>query len=269
MVSPLQQVEKTVRGVKWALDSHSNLRYKRPQGICMRSYIKAQIESLMNYLPVPTMSIDNLYAYFDALYHNRSLPGPVVEVGCACGGTTALACRFLSATGCRKPYYCIDTFSGFVEGQLATDHELGLTPNHDKKFRNTTVRRLRGNLQRWGIRSNIHIIEGDICSIDDDRIPPDISVVLMDVDLRDPTCIGLKKLYAKLARGGIILVDDCKKGTSWVGANVGYLDFVRAAGLRPRYYFGLGVAEKVPEGGRGIPWHFSESPNPIEDGFYS
>jgi O-methyltransferase len=235
----------------------------------MKSYIKSRIESLINYLPVPAMSIDNLYAYLDALYHTKSLPGPVLEVGCAAGGTAAFACRFLSGIGCEKAYYCIDTFSGFTANHLATDHRLGLTPRHDKAFKNITVRRLRGNLRRWGIRSNIRIIKGDICSIDDDLIPADISVALMDVDLRDPTYAGLKKLYPKLARGGIILVDDCREGTSWVGANVGYLDFVRSAGLSPRYHFGLGVAENVPEGGRGIPWHVSESPNPVAGGFYS
>jgi O-methyltransferase len=235
----------------------------------MKSYLKAKIESLVKYLPVPAMSVDNLYAYLDALYHTRSLPGPVVEVGCAAGGTSAFACRFLSAIGCGKPYYCIDTFSGFVKEQLATDHRLGLTPDHDSKFGNVTVRRLEGNLLRWGIRSNVHIIKGDICTMDDSLIPQDVSVALMDVDLRDPTYAGLQKIYPKLAPGGIILVDDCRKDTSWVGADSGYLDFVKYVGLRPRYYFGLGVIEKVAEGCRGIPWQVSESPNPAGDAFYS
>ena len=235
----------------------------------MKSYIKSRIESLINYLPVPAMSIENLHAYLDALYHSRSLPGPVVEVGCAAGGTTAFACRFLSGIGCRKQYYCIDTFSGFVAGQLDTDHRLGLSHSHDKTFRNITARRLKGNLHRWGIRSNVHIIRADICSIDDSLIPEEISVALLDVDLRDATYAALQKTFPKLAPGGIILVDDCVEGTSWVGANVGYLDFLESAGLTPRYHFGLGVLEKVRGDARGIQWDFSDTPNPIPEGFYS
>jgi O-methyltransferase len=235
----------------------------------VKAFIREKIESLTNYLPVPAMSIDNVYGYLDALYQKRLLKGPVVEVGCAAGGTTAFACRFLSGIGCRKPYYCIDTFSGFVKEQLATDQQLGLTRTHFRTFKNDSVRRFRNNLLRWGIRSNLHIVKADICTVDDAEIPSDISVALLDVDLRDPTYDGLKKLYPKLAPGGIILVDDCKEGTSWIGANIGYLDFVSSAGLRPRYHFGLGVVEVLPEGDRGIQWSFSESPNPIKDGFYS
>ena len=95
------------------------------------------------------------------------------------------------------------------------------------------------------------------------------NVVLLDVDLRDPTYVGLKKVFPKLALGGIALVDDCIEGTSWVGAKKGYLDFVESTGLEPRYHFGLGVVEKLPEGGKGIQWDFSDSPNPIPEGFYS
>lgn len=235
----------------------------------MKAYVKEKLKSLLNYPPVPCMSVDNLYGYLDVLYHNRLIDGPVVEIGCAIGGTTALSCRFLSRIGCRKDYYCIDTFSGFVKEHLDTDHQLGLPRDHDKHFKKNSVNHFKKNLARWGLGNHIHVVKGDICKIADSIIPQNISVALLDVDLRDPIYYGLKKLHGKLSKGGIILVDDCKKDTSWVGANVGYLDYVKDHNLQPKYYLGFGVVESLQGRVSAIPWQFSESPNPILHDFYS
>jgi len=235
----------------------------------MKFFLKEALAKLLKYPPFPAMTIDNLYGYLDALHNKRSVEGPVVEIGCANGGTTALACRFLSRIGCEKDYFCFDTFSGFVQEQLQTDHQLGLTTHHDRMFSANSIDRFKNNLSRWGIHNHVHVIEGDICKIEDEHIPQNISVALLDVDLRDPIFVGLQKLYANLAKGGVILVDDCKTGTSWIGANVGYRDFIASRGLQPKYFLGFGVIENTGPGAPEIPWQYSSSPNPIIDGYYS
>lgn len=231
--------------------------------------IREQLKSIFRFPPRPAMSADNLYAYLDAIYLKRHIPGPVVEVGCASGGTAAFACDFLSRIGCKKQYYCFDTFRGFVKEQLATDHKLGLTPRHDHIFRGNTLNQVRESLARWGVRRHIHLVKGDICKIDDSEIPQDISVVLLDVDLRDPIYVGLQKLYPKLAKGGIILVDDCKANTSWVGANVGYLDFIRDRGLPPKYFLGFGIVESSDADASSVPWQLSETANVTPLNFFA
>ena len=93
------------------------------------------------------MSVDNVYAYLDALQHKKEVPGAVVEIGCASGGSTVLACRFLSMIGCEKQYYCVDTFSGFTQQNLDTDHELGLHPRFDGMFANNSAFRFSKNIK--------------------------------------------------------------------------------------------------------------------------
>lgn len=234
----------------------------------MKKLLKEKLEALIKAPPKPAMSADNLYAYLDAIYHKRNVAGPVLEIGCANGGSTAFACWFLSRIGCKKQYCCIDTFGGFVENQLQTDHRLGLTSQHDNLFRRNSVKKFRSKLERWGIRRNVTIIEGDICAIPEEQIPDNLSVVLVDVDLRDPIYHGLRMVDKKLASNGIILVDDCKQGTSWVGANAGYRDYIAERGLSPKYYMGLGVVEHSTDGSLDVPWLFSETPNPIVADYY-
>ncbi|MDC3962377.1 TylF/MycF/NovP-related O-methyltransferase [Polyangium jinanense] len=230
---------------------------------------RERVKSLLRFPPRPAMSADNLYAYLDALYQKRNVEGPVVEIGVASGGTTAYACDLLSRIGCKKEYYCFDTFDGFVEEHLDTDHKLGLTPRHDHSFRGLSLERVRANLARWSIRRNIHFVKGDICKIDDAEIPENISVALLDVDLRDPIYVGLKKLTPKLAKGGVILVDDCKANTSWVGADVGYLDFVRDHGLQPKYFLGFAVVEKTDGDAPSLSWSFSQTANTTPQNFFA
>ena len=218
--------------------------------------------------PVSSMSVDNLYAYLDALWHKRQVDGPIVEIGVAYGGTTAFACRFLSRIECKKQYYCVDTFEGFVKDHLETDHKLGLGKNHDSAFSDNTLTEVIKNLKHWGINNNIEFIKADICKAEAEDLPNNISVCLLDVDLRDPIFEGLMLLKNKMADGGIILVDDCKDGTSWVGANIGYRDFIMNQRLETKYYMGFGIIEYNPNEINRVPWQFSSRPNKIPTNFY-
>jgi O-methyltransferase len=66
---------------------------------------------------------------------------------------------------------------------------------------------------------------------------------LLDVDLSEPTYEGLKRLYACLAPGGIICIDDCPRDYDWK-ARIGYRQFVAEAGLPEIYRHGMGVVVK-------------------------
>jgi predicted O-methyltransferase YrrM len=94
----------------------------------------------------------------------------------------------------------------------------------------------------------LEVVEGDIITIADDALPPQISVCLMDVDLARPIHEGLKRVYPRLVSGGIILVDDCEGGqeSGWRGGQVGYRRFVEEQGLPERYDAGMGLVEREP-----------------------
>ena len=212
------------------------------------------------YGPPPGLVPENLYAYLDALYKKRELNGAVVEVGCAGGGTAAVAYTFLARQGIFKNYTCIDTFRGFVPEHLNVDRQLGLPREHESAFSNNSRQRVEEALRWWGI-SQVNLVEGDIASVDESLIPQEISVCLMDVDLKVPTYEGLRRIFPRLQEGGVILVDDCTVGTSWVGALHGYREFVSKQGLPEEYFMSFGVVEKNPD---VAPLNWLASPHPSQ-----
>jgi hypothetical protein len=214
--------------------------------------------------PVSCLVPENLYAYLDAVYKKRKLNGTILEVGCASGGTAAIAYTFLARQGLHKAYTCIDTFEGFVPGHLEVDRRLGLPPENESKFSDLSKDIVQAALGSWGI-SQIRLIEGDIASMDESLIPDKISVCLMDVDLKVPIFKGLQRIYPKLQNGGVILVDDCTLGTSWVGALEGYRQFISKQGLDEKYFMGFGLVESNPD---LEPLHWPMSPRPARETHY-
>ncbi len=193
--------------------------------------------------PVIGLQPERLYWYMDALWQRRDLSGAVVEIGCHRGGTAATAFSMLKRTGHLKRYVCIDTFSGFVTSQFDRDQEHG-TPSASRRFFTDNsegiVRRL---LNHYGCEE-IELIPGDIASIDEALLPEAISVCLLDVDLDVPTYDGLKRVYPRLAEGGMILVDDCPEKTTWAGARPAYRRFCDELDLPVRFEMGMGIVER-------------------------
>jgi len=205
--------------------------------------IKKSFSKLLYRNPVSGLAEDNLYAYLDALYKKRAVSGAILEVGCAAGGTAAIAYKFLERLGYSKEYICIDTFSGFIKEQFNIDKSLGVSNKLKNHFSANSKELVQGNLTRWGVAKGIKLIEGDIIAINQEFIPPQISVCLLDVDLREPIFEGLKRILPNLAPKGIVLVDDCRSDTAWAGALHGYRYFVEKFGLEEKYFMGFGVIE--------------------------
>ena len=212
-----------------------------------------------NAKPISGLVPDNLYAYLDALHKKRALPGVVLEVGCYRGATTAIAFTFLARQGIKKEYICIDTFDGFREEHIHVDRLLGLVERNFSAFNQNSKEDVNNRLVSWGI-SQVKLVQGDISALPDDQLPQNIMVCLLDVDLKVPIYEGLKRIYPNLVPGGVILVDDCTDGTSWVGAIHGYKQFVNEYGLSEKYFMSFGVVEKDPEIAP-LNWSFSSIPS--------
>jgi O-methyltransferase len=185
------------------------------------------------------------YAIFlRALAQRRELPGAIVEVGCFRGKTAADAYRSLKDWGHERRYVCIDTFEGFVPEQFEEDRKLGTNPTFGTQFSFNTRRSVERMFKRLGYEQ-IEVVQGDIVEMPESNLPEQISVCLMDVDLAIPIHEGLRKIYPRLAPGGVALVDDCEEEgeTDWAGARVGYKRFVEETGLPERYDGGFGIVE--------------------------
>jgi len=195
--------------------------------------------------PSPPISLqpERLYLYLDALWQRRTLSGAIVEIGCYLGGTSAIAEKMLRRTGYPHRYVAIDTFSGFVPSQFSRDEQRGTPTSMRGMFDANSSRMVRRLLDEWGA-SAVELVESDIASLESDRLPDQIAVCLIDVDLEIPVYEALRRVYGRIEPGGIVLVDDCPDKTDWVGARIGYSTFMGEAGVAEEYVLGMGVVRR-------------------------
>jgi SAM-dependent methyltransferase len=193
-------------------------------------------------VPVSGLQPERLYVYLDEIAKRSEKPGDIVEIGCWLGGTSAIASRFAARIGKPRRYVAVDTFAGFVPAHYDHDVRHGL-PQRDRHIfdeaRPELVRRL---LHHWGA-GDVELVEGDIVPLRADVLPEQLIVALIDVDLEIPVYHALQKLWPRLARDGIILIDDCPADTSWVGARIGYTRFAEEHNLPQSYRYGMAIAE--------------------------
>lgn len=213
----------------------------------LRTWMKRLLAPVLYERPIPELPPERMYAYLDALWRTRDLPGAVVEVGCFQCGTAAWAHRMARAAGIERRYVCVDTFAGFPEDQFERDVALGTSQAHRRGFQANSRALVQDLLERWSC-SAIELLEGDIAAMPDAAIPPEIAVALVDVDLEAPTYAALDRIYSRLSAGGCILVDDCSADTSntFRGARLGYQRFTSERGLPEHYAFGMGWIGSLP-----------------------
>lgn len=212
-----------------------------------RAWLKQALAPWLYRHPVPELPPTRLYLYLDAIWRTRALPGAIVEVGCFQCGTSASAFRMTRAIGLNRRHVCIDTFGGFVGSQFARDVALGTSPAHERGFQANSLALVTRLLELWRV-SEIELVQADIAALATDRLPDQIAVALVDVDLEAPTHAALEKIYPRLVAGGAILIDDCSADASNVfrGARVGYQRFIADRHLPERYAFGMGCIGDVP-----------------------
>lgn len=203
---------------------------------------KYSLTPLMFRFPPFGLQPERLATYLNGLLARRNLAGDVAEVGCHLGGTAAIAARMLKSQGWNNDYICYDTFSGFVKDQFDADQRRG-TPNEYSGMFSSNSQRLVRRILNFHDASHVKLIQGDITAIPDDSFSIQYSVVLLDVDLAEPTYRGLQRFWPRLVPGGIIYVDDCPEGYDWK-ARVGYSRFCAENGLAERYEYGFGVVER-------------------------
>ena len=171
--------------------------------------------------------------------------GAIVEIGCAYGTTTTFLYEFMVDSGIRKDYYCIDTFSGFTEENIAVETQSrGKKHSYEGEFSDNNPEWFKETLARRHI-TDIHVVQADICTLPDSELPEKIAFCLLDVDLYQPVKVGREKVFPRLSPGGMIVVDDCwtKSEHMWVkgvanaydGAMQAYKEFVAEKGLAESY----------------------------------
>jgi hypothetical protein len=185
---------------------------------------------------------ERLATYLNGLLERKDLQGDVAEVGCNLGGTAVIAAGMLKRVGWNNRYICYDTFGGFVPEQFESDVARGTEGHRKNWFADNSPGLVRKILDQHGV-PEVQLVVGDVTRIDDARLSKSYSVILLDIDLADPTYTALKRFWPRVREGGAVYVDDCPESYNWK-ARIGYEKFCVEFELEPRYQYGLGVLYK-------------------------
>jgi O-methyltransferase len=208
----------------------------------MQVAAKWALAPLIYKYPPSGLQPERLATYLSGLLERHKLAGDVAEIGCSVGGTAVLAARMLKRVGWNHRYICYDTFGGFVREQFDNDVKRGMESNRRNMFSDNSMTLVRKILKQHGT-SEVELVKGDITTVADRDLSDSYSVVLLDVDLADPTYIALKRFWPRIVKGGVVFVDDCPEGYGWK-ARIGYEKFCAEMNFTPCYEYGFGVIRK-------------------------
>jgi O-methyltransferase len=173
-------------------------------------------------------------------------PGAIVEVGVGLGMTTVFLLEHMKMSQDTRTYYCIDTFGGFLERDIAFEEKQRGKQRLEMEGRFTYNKKevFERNLHKAGYSNHV-VLRADACSMDFSTIAP-IDVMLLDVDLFLPTKAVLDQIMKSLNARAYIMVDDCQPNSLWDGSDQAYNEFVQSQ-ARPRVIVGTkgGVFEKT------------------------
>jgi O-methyltransferase len=216
------------------------------RGLLTRTYREMMTRGYLRQLWYPRYQFQyfprQLRFLTECLDRVADVDGAIVEIGCAHGLTTTFLYEYMADSGIQKPYVCIDTFCGFTSEDISVERqERGKTSKaYDREFKNNNVEWFKESLRRRHI-TEIEVIEGDICTLEEALLPERVALCLLDVDLYRPVKMGLERIYPRLSEGGLIVVDDCwtKSRHMWVesvgdaydGAMQAYQEFAAEHGL--------------------------------------
>ncbi len=155
-------------------------------------------------------------------------------MGCNRGWTTCFLAEALRERGIKRDYVCIDTFNGFTPEDAAVEYECRgkAMGAYDEDFAINDRKWLEASMKRFGY-SNVIVRRADAKTFDYQALGK-IAFALIDVDLYLPVRESLKRILPYMAKGGIIVVDDCDSGSSeWDGARQAFMEFCEDKNIMP------------------------------------
>ena len=112
-----------------------------------------------------------------------------------------------------KKIFAFDTFGKFPDPVLADDVK---SIKFKKKFndgeKSIKIQELRKILQQKRVNKNIELIKGDIMNTLPKFLEKNpklkISILNLDVDLYEPSKLVLERLFSKISKGGVLILDN-------------------------------------------------------------
>ncbi len=198
----------------------------------------------------PRYNIARFLAHYEIFKKVMDVPGVIIDLGVFRGASTftwAKLCEIFCSTDIRKTVVGFDTFCGFPKigaedgrqdpvqdvvpggyfGGASVEADLSLAQeamNHDRHLRH---------------KNRIQFVKGDVCETVPKYVGEKgeglrVALLNLDLDLYEPTRVALEYFVPRMARGGIIVVDEYAVDT--FGGETKAVDeyFVQRFGKRPR-----------------------------------
>lgn len=174
------------------------------------------------------------------------IEGDIVECGIAAGGNFAfMIIGALSANPqTNRTFWGYDSFKGIQlagpndteqAGIGAITHDVNVPVDNLLVSSGITVhleQEVRNNLTKWGLwdKVRIKLVSGWVQHSMDQDIPEKIAILRLDMDIYEPTAYVLRKLYDRISKGGIVIIDD------WALAGVRFAveEFWKEIGIEPK-----------------------------------
>ena len=161
---------------------------------------------------------ERIYALIQAVRYisANNIPGAIVECGVWKGGSMAAAARaLLQVKDVSRDLYLFDTFEGMSE---PTENDIDYTGKHanevfriDPGYRcaNAPLEEVKKVLYATGYpKEKIHFVQGKVEDTVPSSAPEVISLLRLDTDWYESTKHELNHLFPRLAKAGVIIIDD-------------------------------------------------------------
>jgi O-methyltransferase len=210
------------------------------QAFLKRAARKVLVPLLYRYPPYG-LKEERLALFLNEVLRLEGTNGSIAEVGCNLAGTSIIARKLQRNIGCTGDYFCFDTFGGFIEEQFEADAKTGTERSKRHLFSANSKALVQKILKRHQC-DDIHLVEGDATKLSAEQMRQ-FSIVLVDVDLSEPTYEIMSAFWPYLAPGGVMISDDCYDNQDWQ-AKVGVERFCAEHALVPEYKHKLGFVRK-------------------------
>ena len=170
--------------------------------------------------PYTMTSPERVYALIRAVEHlvGQRVPGAIVECGVWRGGSMMAAALTLLRLGDTSRELCLfDTFSGMTEPGVEDRR-------HSGEAASALLERAGSSSDLWGIASledvreavlgvgypeeQVRFVQGPVEETVPEHAPAEIALLRLDTDWYASTKHELEHLYPRLARHGVLIVDD-------------------------------------------------------------
>jgi O-methyltransferase len=169
------------------------------------------------------------WEFIQAIRHieNNHVPGDIVECGVWRGGNLIIAGLLRNRLRFDRQIWAYDTFTGMT-APTAADFKPAGDLDVERKF----ARLDRGDHNEWCFASEVEVLRKfehrvgnrDLRAVKgpveetlakSENLPDEIAILRLDTDFYESTKVELEMLYPRLAKGGVLIIDDYGE---WAGA---------------------------------------------------